>query len=88
MLTVEQRTIMPGRSRWFGVTRQEAYRLSGRDRKGLSASAPSGSRKVSELERVCVSVFLCLTHCAVLESLRECQFNSKGSLSLWSPGTC
>lgn len=56
--------------------------------RGLSASTPSGSCEVSELEGVCVSVFLCLTHCAVLESLRECQFNSEGSLSLQPPGTC
>lgn len=56
--------------------------------RGLSPSAPSRSHKVSELEGVCVSVFLCLTHCTVLESLRECQFNSEGSLSLQSPGTC
>lgn len=47
----DQRTIMPGRPHWVGVTRQEAYRLWWGQKRGARLLAPPlGSCKVLEWE--------------------------------------
>lgn len=73
-----------------GVTRQEARRLCGGDRRGAHLLVPPGGKLQGVSEgrgaRGCLS--LSDSPCALLESLRECQFNSEGSLSLQPPATC
>lgn len=57
-----------------------------------AASTRLGRGEAARCRRGSGSMWLaCLisdSPCALLESLRECQFNSEGNLSLQSPGTC